>query len=290
MPERQGARAAGCQSGRGGCQSGSQGVPERHPKDPRKDPLEESKDSGSAAPVRQLALISQEEESDDQQSAATAEDATEIEVTWPKWSKVKGHKSAEVFAAIQGALEVMRGKPIALATKCGSDAKSILSLWRAVEEPDFPEFGAELKLVAEAFQDCPDPIFARNVRAEDWPAGTNRKRHVSQLCRHDVFADRLDAARRWDDEGRPTTSAATGLNGYTAEAEKAWGHLVGKLIRSGRLPEQLHPEPAKNVAYRAAIEAVGWSNLGRADDFGLRQMKGQFLSAYADARHTGDHR
>lgn len=81
--------------------------------------------------------------------------------------------------------------------RCTTAADAVVSLWRALGNPEIHAFGDELVLVARAAQMATDKIFARDIRAEGWPGGTDRTFHVGTLCRHERWDDRLRAAQAW---------------------------------------------------------------------------------------------
>lgn len=111
----------------------------------------------------------------------------------------------------------------------GTASKAVLALWKAVGHPDLGAFGRDLKLVAEAARDCPDRVFARDIRAEGWPDGTDRHRDITTVCRQDRWDLRLTTARAWDQAGRPTSSAPSA-------SPPANESLGAKMRRIGMLP------------------------------------------------------
>ena len=113
---------------------------------------------------------------------------------------------------------------------CGTASKAVLGLWKAVGYPDLESFGRDLKLVAEAARDCPDRVFARDIRAEGWPDGTDRHRDLGTICRQDRWDVRLVTARAWDAAGRPTTVAPS-------RAPPANESLGAKMRRLGMLQD-----------------------------------------------------
>jgi hypothetical protein len=67
---------------------------------------------------------------------------------------------------------------------------------------------AELELVAQAFQSCPDRLFSRDVRAEGWDDGTDRRKNLGTLLVQRVWPDRLAIAEEWRDSGKAKTTGA----------------------------------------------------------------------------------
>lgn len=104
-------------------------------------------------------------------------------------------------AMILRAVEAIRQRPVN-PSRIGTDSKTILGLWVAEGKPDPAEFGADLVLVIAWARESPDPLAARDIRAEGWVGGTDRHRDLATICRRDRWGARLDAARRWDERGR----------------------------------------------------------------------------------------
>lgn len=94
------------------------------------------------------------------------------------------------------ALEAIRGRPVS-PSRCHTQAKEVLGLWKACGSPPTAEFAQEMVLVAEWAQLSPDKAAARDIRAEGWADGTDRRHAVSTLCCRKRWGDRLDAARAW---------------------------------------------------------------------------------------------
>ena len=87
-------------------------------------------------------------------------------------------------------LSALKGKPIESASRM---APKQLKNFRA-------KTGAtvdELVLVAEAMHRCPAPLFARDVRAEGWPEGSDRRKQLGTLLCQRRWDDRLSAAQEW---------------------------------------------------------------------------------------------
>lgn len=124
---------------------------------------------------------------------------------FPDWCRKvnlpQGFDRDSVLAMVIDSIEAITGRPPDPA-RCATDAKSLLSLWRAVGRPPPEEFARDVELVAMAARDCPDPLFARDVRAEGWPDGVDRHRSVATLAVHRRWNERLEAARRWQAQER----------------------------------------------------------------------------------------
>ena len=131
----------------------------------------------------------------------------------PAWAKRLSPKAIapttrqQIAAGVRSCVEAVRQKPQDVG-RCGSSAKPLLSLWRRLGQPAFADFAADFVLVAEAARDCPDGLFAVDMRAEGWDSGTDRSRNISSICVHGKWDDRLAAAQRWADEGKPRGSPA----------------------------------------------------------------------------------
>lgn len=126
----------------------------------------------------------------------------------PGWAKglalPAGVSRREVADLVVEVRDHVLGKPMGEGS-AGSAAKVVLALWKARGSPLLSAFREELLLVVQAAKDCPDPRFARDVRAEGWAEGRDRSRDLATLCRIDRFDARLDTAQRWRDAGFPTS-------------------------------------------------------------------------------------
>jgi hypothetical protein len=83
------------------------------------------------------------------------------------------------------------------ATRSKGNGSEILKLWRGLGCPPTEEFKADLAVVAHAARECPEELFARDIRAEGWKDGTNRSLSVSTLCVLRKFEERLLVATKW---------------------------------------------------------------------------------------------
>lgn len=131
---------------------------------------------------------------------------TEIDAI-PKWAcGHRGHRSIDVFGMVIQCLEAVR-QQVVNPSRCATDAKNVLTLWRANEYPPSTEFAHDFGLVAVWAREAPDHL-ARNdirgIRADGTVWGDDRSRSVSTLSAQKGWSDRLNAARQWDDAGRPT--------------------------------------------------------------------------------------
>lgn len=98
--------------------------------------------------------------------------------------------------------------PVAADVRCKGDAKTVLALWSYLERPPLGAFAADVIAVIRAARPggCPHRKFARDIRAENWPEGTDRHRDLESVLRHARWADRLEMAREWAEH--PETFAA----------------------------------------------------------------------------------
>lgn len=111
---------------------------------------------------------------------------------------------------------------------CGTDAVQVLKLWRKRRSKPLAEFVAGMRLVAEAARECPDGLFARDIRAEGWPDGTDRSRRVSTLCVQEKLVDRWVVAKAWKQEQAEA-------QGHNTPAEAAWADVSFLLEQSAPL-------------------------------------------------------
>jgi len=134
----------------------------------------------------------------------------------PKWvpSQTGGQARREVGDGVLRVLAEISGRPCRALdiegdgrdikpSQSKAAAKPILSLLRALDWPDMAEFVRHACLVARAARSCPHPMFARDIRAEGWDAGTDRRRRVTTLMVQDRWDDRLVEALRWREAGEP---------------------------------------------------------------------------------------
>lgn len=117
----------------------------------------------------------------------------------PKWAKVKGFDSHVVLAAVAHALSEIRQRPID-PWRAATDAKHVIGLQRATNAP-WTELAEQLTLVARWARESDDHMAMNDIRGlrpdgSTWSA--DRSRSVSTLCVLARWADRLEAAQRWD--------------------------------------------------------------------------------------------
>lgn len=130
---------------------------------------------------------------------------TQIDPT-PKWAR--GHKGVpaiDVLGAVVRAIESIRQRLVD-AERCETDAKSVLSLWKANGRPPIADFALDVGDVAEWARTSPDAendIRGIRPNGESW--GRDRSRDVATICRHERWGDRLASAKAWQEAGCPAT-------------------------------------------------------------------------------------
>jgi len=116
----------------------------------------------------------------------------------PKWAvterRPKGVTPTMLFEGVVRVLKAIRGADKVNPAACATDAREVLSLWRALEQPDLVKFANSMDAIAEAARESKDPLFAHDVRWEHKP-GRDRSRDVATLCVQKRFGDRLAAAK-----------------------------------------------------------------------------------------------
>lgn len=148
----------------------------------------------------------------------------------PPWLLAKAMPN-QVRAIDLGVLVVSVGRRLSRNPKLQldgmhADGPTLLAFWESMGAPDPLAFAQELQLVADAFHESPDPLFARFVRSEGSPNFPNRKSSMSTLCDAKHWSDRVTAARLWDQAGRPLLRAdvrKSGANSVTPAAAPARG-------------------------------------------------------------------
>jgi len=201
---------------------------------------------------------------------------------------------AAVQAHALRVIEEIRQKPVAMGGSVG-DRKALTALWKSGGRPDPEAFFDDLVLVAKAFRECPDPLFARDVRAEGWASGTDRHRSVATLCVQSRLDDRIDAATRWRDSGYKSTSTTSVARAAgqpaTTSGEAEWDAMAPHLARvaarglrttkspSGALLGNTDDEHARRLA---AFEAVGgFVTWQRAEnDYQRDQIRKRWIAAW----------
>lgn len=136
--------------------------------------------------------------------------------------------------------------------RCKGDAKTVLALWSYLERPPLGEFAADVIAVIRAAQPggCPHRKFARDIRAEGWPEGTDRHRDLDSVLRHARWADRLEMAREWS--ANPTAYAAALPAVRPARGE--YRSIADLVAEASAIPDPANPprpnRDAIDVAYR----------------------------------------
>lgn len=88
------------------------------------------------------------------------------------------------------------------------DATQVLKIWKDHDYRDPRQLLRDARLIAYAARECPDPLFARDIRGKDWQGGVDRSRSVATLCVSARWSERLRAAEAWFRDRRPTAAGA----------------------------------------------------------------------------------
>ncbi len=116
----------------------------------------------------------------------------------PTWMKPeRGVDALELVGMVARCLEQITQRPTQNMERRATDGKQVLALWRSLGRPSTSEFADDMELVARAARECPDPLFAHDIRAEGWSEGRDRSHDVSTLCVQRRWGDRLRAAQEW---------------------------------------------------------------------------------------------
>ena len=176
-------------------------------------------------------------------------DAVEVVAPWLRnWLKGPGKRLAfarsripavDVLAAVGRVLEEIRGKPVTVRASTG---RPVLRLWvELLDDPEL-EFDGDLSalvdpvvLIADACRRAPGPMFARDIRAEGWPDGTDRSRNVAAICRlapkgdstGATWSERLDAASAWRAAGSPVVPVVALVAGAVESFQDRIVRLAG---------------------------------------------------------------
>lgn len=143
----------------------------------------------------------------------------------------------------------------------------------------------ECQLVVDYLHLAPGAAFYQGFN-RNGPDGAGRAYlGIGTIFKRNKWGDRLADARAWRDDGQPVNERL-GVQQFEGEVDKAWGYLL-TLLRGGRLPDQLHPDPAKDAAFRTAIDAVGIDELRRSSEHQHGTMRKVFADAYVTARRDG---
>lgn len=174
------------------------------------------------------------------------------DVTLPAWARKASvppgtdrHLLMEVVVEARNGVVGTPANPDA----CGTASKAVLALWKALGHPDLTAFRVDLMLVVEAAKDCPDRVFARDIRAEGWPDGVDRSRDIDTICRHGKWDLRLEAARRWERAGR-----------RTAAAREVWEPEPAAPADDAPTYLRLDPDTQRAIVARAAMSGEAFSN------------------------------
>lgn len=196
--------------------------------DRRSDREREAPASGPApTPTQQLELL------------PVVPDPDPLPAWTPAARECGGHDRRAVAGMCLDVVSAIRGEA-AKPDRCATDARVVLGLWRVLGHPPPAEMAADLGAVIEWAQRAPDPLAARDIRAEGWADGTDRSRSLDTICRRNQWGDRLAAARRWAQDGKPTRPAAPSKP--PSKAASALGILATMRIGDEAPPPPTAPE------------------------------------------------
>lgn len=164
-----------------------------------------------------------------------------------------------MVAAVLTCIEEVRQAPVNPA-RTGTDAKTILGLWRATGKPEPEVFAAELRTVIKWARESNDKLAAYDIRAVGWNAGTDRHRDLATICRHERWGLRLSAAKEWA-EPSPSPAVASAAPDIMDNYRRLVGILCQRDDR--RLIEG--DNERHTLALRYAVKLCGGRDAFRAD-------------------------
>jgi hypothetical protein len=124
-------------------------------------------------------------------------------------------KAPEALAAVARCVSAIRPREVEADRLVESAARPVLRLWRELlvegEAESLDALVDVVEVLADACRNCPDPLFARDVRGEGWENARDRSQNVAAVCRLSppptsqgaTWQERLAAARDWNRRGRP---------------------------------------------------------------------------------------
>jgi hypothetical protein len=145
---------------------------------------------------------------DERGSAPSADPKPDPAPAWAtKAKRPKGVTPLALADAVSLCVAAIRGTA---GIAAASNAEPVVSLWGRLGQPPLADFIRDVDVVALAARECPEPMFARDIRAEGWADGTDRSRVVASVCRFGppprsqgaTWDERVEAARRWEQAGR----------------------------------------------------------------------------------------
>lgn len=210
--------------------------------------------------------------------------------TLPEWvppaTRCHGHGREDVMTMVVRACETLLGRP-ANPTACGTNARSVLALWKALGHPDPKALADDLVLVIGWAQRSPDKLAENDVRGvrpngERW--GPDRSRSMATLCVQERWDARLDAARQWDERGAPEAAGTAPTVPGRPDADAAWATfeaVAGNVRRGDPLPEgDTDHEREVLAVYRGS---VGWRRWFERSQFTKPAIRQTFAAAWATA-------
>ena len=152
------------------------------------------------------------------------------EPSTPAWASGErlptGVTRSALVAAVVACIAAVKAKPVN-PDRCGTDAAQVLALWRKLERPPLDEFVADFTTVAKAAHHCPDPLFARDIRAVGWQGAKNREFDVTTIAVQARWSTRLDTAQQWQAKQRPAERKATQAVQVERQSIETSPELVG---------------------------------------------------------------
>ena len=119
----------------------------------------------------------------------------------PDWAKTAakrtGIEAAELCSAVCRCIQEVHRKGVN-PQRAKTSADPVLKLWRALGRPPLEEFERDYRLVARAAHDCPDGLFARDIRGKGWEGQVDRSHDVATISVQKRWDERLEVARLWE--------------------------------------------------------------------------------------------
>lgn len=156
--------------------------------------------------------------------------------------------------------------------RTGTDAKTIVALWRREGKPDPETFRMDLLTVIRWARESTDKLAARDIRAEGWPDGVDRHADLSTLTRQDKWSVRLDAARKWANAPTPAPEAvAAGVDWQEMEAARdtvakailGGGEIIHRDARTVLLGKRVLARIGKRDVWRGRVSSPEWAKAWR---------------------------
>jgi hypothetical protein len=213
----------------------------------------------------------------------------------------KSVTSRQLYDVVCAALEPIRST----SSKPKSDAaNAVMALWSAMSADEgewlpVDEARRRMVLLARAAKQCPHPVFARELRAEDWDRGTDRSSMPASVFRINPppesggasWSVRLDIAEQWAASAHPDLCPDSTVSADRSPALTAWQDQLPRLpetcgsgwfIPYHRGEQHLATDPAEHKR-RAVVWTEGRPGarlLDRAVREGLDATRDAWIAAY----------